>query len=93
MKSIKLVCSYFVFFLSILGAAQSAYAQTDSFININTASVEELQQMKGVGETRAQAIVAYRDQNGPFEQVDDLLEVNGIGESTLARNQDVLKVD
>lgn len=93
MKSIKLVCSYLALFLSMLGAVQSAYAQTDSLININTASVEELQQMKGVGETRAQAIVAYRDQNGPFEQVEDLLEVNGIGESTLARNLDVLKVD
>ncbi len=88
MKSLKLVCASVMFLISMMGMVQQAFA-----LNINTASVEELQEMKGVGETRAKAIVSYRDQHGPFAQVEDLLEVEGIGEATLARNRDILTVN
>ncbi|MDO3382556.1 ComEA family DNA-binding protein [Gilvimarinus algae] len=52
-------------------------------VNINTADVTALTQLKGVGETKAQAIIAWREENGPFESADELLAVNGIGEATL----------
>jgi competence protein ComEA len=52
-------------------------------VNINTASVEELDKLPGIGPTSAQKIVEYRDANGPFTRVEDLLKVPGIGPTTL----------
>jgi competence protein ComEA len=92
MKSIKRLFLSLVYMVCMLGAT-FVYAETSTPININTASVEELQQIKGIGKTRAEAIVAYRDQHGPFEQVEDLVEVKGIGDATLARNHGMLIVD
>lgn len=52
-------------------------------IDINTASADELTQLPGIGDTIAQRIIAYREEHGPFETIDDLLNVKGIGISTL----------
>ena len=65
---------------------------TDGKININSATVEELTQLQKVGPKTAERIVAYRDANGPFETVDDLMNVKGIGEKILALNKDRLTV-
>lgn len=54
-------------------------------ININSAGVEELMLLPGVGPKRAQAVLEWRAKNGPFLSVDDLTEVRGIGKSTLER--------
>ncbi|MDH3212490.1 MAG: helix-hairpin-helix domain-containing protein [Myxococcales bacterium] len=54
-------------------------------VNVNTATVEELQLLPGIGEARAHAIVALRKQRGGFRSVNDLLEVKGIGEAGLDR--------
>ena len=53
-------------------------------IDLNTADVYELQRLPGIGEKRAQAIVAYREEHGPFQSVEDLTRVSGIGEGVLA---------
>lgn len=55
-------------------------------ININTAGVEELSLLEGIGEGKARAIIQHRQQHGPFRSPQDLLLVRGIGEKTLARN-------
>jgi comEA protein len=54
-------------------------------VNINTASAEELMVIDGIGRVKAEAIVKYRLENGSFDSVDELINVSGIGESTLRR--------
>lgn len=54
-------------------------------VNINTASAEELALLPGIGASRAAAVIAEREARGGFESVDDLLDVKGIGEASLAR--------
>ena len=54
-------------------------------INVNTAPAVELTRLPGVGETRAQAIVSHREENGLFRSPEDLLAVSGIGEGTLEK--------
>ena len=62
-------------------------------VNINTADAQTLaSELTGIGESRAQAIVAYRQQHGPFKKVDDLLQVKGIGTAILDKNRDQIVV-
>lgn len=61
-------------------------------ININTASVVELMTLDGIGEVKAKAIVEYRETNGYFKSVDDIMLVKGIGEKTLEKNRDRITV-
>jgi competence protein ComEA len=61
-------------------------------ININTATVQQLMDLKGVGEVLAQRIVEYRSQHGPFATVNDLSNVNGIGPKILSDNEAVITV-
>ncbi len=63
-------------------------------VNLNTADAATLQrELLGIGATKAQAIVAYREEHGNFASVDELLEVKGIGEATLEKNRDKLSVN
>lgn len=57
-------------------------------IDVNSAPVEDLQRLPGIGEKRAQAIVAWREEHGPFQSVDELIQVSGIGEKLLAGLRD-----
>ena len=51
-------------------------------ININTAAAEELVSLSGIGEGRAADIIAYREENGAFSRIEDIMKVSGIGEKT-----------
>lgn len=70
------------------GAPESAGGAT----NLNTATVDDLDELPGVGPVTAQSIVDWRTENGPFRSVDDLLEVRGIGEGTLGDLRDLVTV-
>ena len=61
-------------------------------VNVNTASASELEALPGVGEVIAQRIIDYRTANGPFSSVDELLEVSGIGDATLASMRELVSV-
>ncbi len=61
-------------------------------VNINTASVDDLAQLNRVGLKLAERIVEYRDQNGPFEKPEDLMQVKGIGPMVFDLNKDVIVV-
>lgn len=62
----------------------SGHAQTENetLVNLNTATVQELQTLSGIGEKKAEAIITYREANGSFQTIDDLKKVKGIGEKT-----------
>lgn len=64
----------------------SSTEQNDK-ININTATITELEQLNGIGEKKAQAIVAYRDKHGNFTSIDQLTEISGIGSAIIAKNK------
>lgn len=73
--------------------AEPVLAATKATVNINSASAEELAEaLTGVGPAKAQAIVQYREDHGPFENAADLGNVKGIGPSTLEKNLPQLEV-
>ena len=73
---------------------QNPKGQTDDGkININTASVEELMTLSGIGETRAKDIIAYRNAHGAFSLPEDLKNVSGIGDSTYNKIADAIIVN
>ncbi len=61
-------------------------------IDVNTATAEELQSVPGIGETLAKRIVEFRQEHGPFEKVDDLLNVRGIGVTSLDKLRPFLTI-
>ena len=68
------------------------YEPETELINLNTASAEELETLNGIGPALAQKIIDHRLFNGPFSSVDELTEISGIGESTLAKFRDRVTV-
>ena len=66
-------------------AAAKAQKGTPELINVNTANLEELVTLPGIGESYALRLIEYRKKYGPFERVEDLLNVRGIGDRTLDR--------
>lgn len=70
----------------------TAQVQQDNRININTADEAQLTMLTGIGATRAQAIIAYREENGPFAAIEDIMNVQGIKEGTFAKIKDEIVV-
>ena len=73
-------------------AGLTVQAQQDNRININTADEAQLTTLTGIGATRAQAIIAYREENGPFAAIEDIMNVQGIKEGTFAKIKDEIVV-
>ncbi|HEY7825428.1 MAG TPA: helix-hairpin-helix domain-containing protein [Candidatus Acidoferrales bacterium] len=79
-----------VFFLlaTAIGASGFATAQKKTPVepvNLNTATIAQLEQVPGIGPSRARAIVNLREKSGPFERVDDLLAIRGINKARLEK--------
>jgi competence protein ComEA len=79
---------HILFALALLAAPFALWAETP--ICINTADASVLAGLTGVGAQRAAAIVAYREEHGPFASVDELAKVKGVGARTLEANRERL---
>ena len=66
--------------------------EISGLININTASISDLDKLNGIGESKAKAIVEYREVNGNFKSIDDIKNVNGISESLFDKIKDFITV-
>ena len=77
----------------ITGAAGTAPTEAKGQkININSASEEELQNITGIGPSKASAIIQYREEQGPFSSVEDLMNISGIGEKTFEKMKDQVTI-
>ncbi len=80
MRIVKLVAGAALFALSGMAIAGP--------VNVNTADAETISaELKGIGLSKARAIVEYREKHGPFQSIEDLALVSGIGDRTLERNR------
>lgn len=64
----------------------------DGVININTATLEELQKINGVGEVKAKSIIEYREKNGGFKSIDEMKNIEGIGDKTFEKMKDKITI-
>jgi competence protein ComEA len=71
--------------LSFAGSPALAEATLQGVVNVNTATTAELELLPGIGASRAEAVIAAREEGGGFTSLDELLEVKGIGEASLAK--------
>lgn len=83
-----------IFSSDISGAGSAAGGEEagNGLVNINTATLEELMTLPGIGQTRAEAIVAYRDEQGGFQSIEDIMNVSGIKEGSFAKLKDRITV-
>jgi competence protein ComEA len=93
MLKIKKTLSLLSIFAVLMMFSVNVYAQEKGKVNINTATVKELVQLKGVGNQYAQKIVEYRQAKGPFQKPEDIMKVQGVGQKTWEMNKGVIVIE
>ena len=77
---------------SALSSCDNASDSSNVLVNINTAGVDELCTLSGIGKSRADAIIAYRNENGPFKSIEDIKKVSGIKDKVFEQIKDSITV-
>lgn len=77
---------------SASASSSTSGAASGDLINLNTATASDLQKLNGIGEKKAEQIIAYRQEKGSFKSIDELKEVSGIGDKTFAAIKDQLTI-
>ena len=77
---------------TIVSSGGSTGVSSDGVININTATLSELQNINGIGEVKAQSIIDYREKNGGFKSIEEIKNVDGIGSKTFEKIKDQISV-
>ena len=90
MKKMKGLFVFFALLVTLGFACQPAFALEQ--VNLNTATIEQLMELKGIGDKTAGKIIEYRKQH-QFKTVDELVNVKGVGEKTLEKIRDQLSVE
>ena len=67
-------------------------SEDTELISINTADLNELQELPGIGPSKAEAIIQYREENGAFKAIEDLQNISGIGEKTFEKLKDLISI-
>jgi len=95
-NSSKTILAYGLIFIfvavTLVSAATQPQPRSQNKININTASISELQQLPRVGAKVAQRIVDYREKHGKFQRIEGIMKVQGIGEKTFEGLKDQITV-
>jgi len=87
MKRATMIFATMLTMALVMSWAVPAISEEMGIVNINTANVEKLMTLEGIGEAYAQRIVEFRDKNGPFKNPQDLTKIKGIGERILELNK------
>ncbi|KZD34864.1 Late competence protein ComEA DNA receptor [Bacillus cereus] len=66
----------------------TTFSKSEGKVQINTASKEQLEKITGIGSRKAESILKYREEHGPFQKIEDLLEIDGIGAKSLEKIKD-----
>ena len=93
MKRFRLFLVMFALIVVFAAINGTVWADASEKININTATAEELVQLKKIGPKTAAKILEYREANGPFEKPTDIILVKGIGEKIFEMNKDQIVVE
>jgi competence protein ComEA len=93
MKKNKKFIALLVFAVFLISMMPIAMAADGEKININTATAEQLMKLKRIGPKYAERIIQYREANGKFKSVEDVMAVKGIGQKTVDANIDVMIVE
>ena len=79
--------------LMVMVVSALAHAAEENKININTAPADELILLKGIGKINAEKIIEFRNRQGQFKTIEDLMKVPGIGKKTFEKNKDRIIVE
>ena len=92
MKNLKHLFTVTLVILLVMLFIPLAVALDVKKVNINKATIEELMQIKGIGQKYAERIIGYREKNGPFKKIEDIINVKGIGPKKFELIKDMITV-